>query len=636
MRDPHGWRFPTHPQSRHPAAEETRRAVAEETAAEDIERWRTGIQARRTRVRRESMGFRLLRGLAALIVLVVAVAVGSSWLTERAYRDRIYPNVVAGGVAVGSLTADEAKTKLDDALTSYLDAPVSLRFGGSQWQPSASDLGLSADLDATLAAAMAAGRSGPVGPVLVRTLLHDQAPLTVPLRLQLDEAVLRQYVAAIGGQVDREAAAPTLRATADGVVIEGGGPGYTFLAAETAGRVRRALRSMSRGPVDVAVYTTPGQVPAEELQRAQQEARTVASQPVTLVSGDKSWQIGTQQLRDWVRSQLVREPGQQPRLAISLDGVQLRAYIERLSREINTAPQNARLKWEGGQLSVLRPGQPGRELDIDQTVQLVQQAARGRARTVQLPVIGRAPEVSESSLYALGITDVVGTGESGFAQAPPEHANNVQKAADAVTGFVVPAGADFSFKAAIGAVTEAQGYQPELVGDSQRAVLGPATGISQVSTTVFRAALRAGLPILERHGASYRVEYYEQAGQTLGTDAVITLPSEDVRWRNSTSAAILVQISVSGDRVRVDLYGTSPGWSVDIGQPQVTNIRQPVGDVYWTDPKLKAGQQVTFMFASAGADVVVQRRVLSSGSVVLEDQLNSSYAPLPTVFARGK
>lgn len=610
--------------------------MREEAAAEDIERWRTGVHARRTRVRAESMVFRLLRGVAALLIVAVALAVGASWLADRAYRDRIYPNVVVGNVPVGSLTADQAKTKLDEALASYLDSPLTLRFGDSRWQPSAQDLGLSVDLDATVAGAMAAGRSQTVGPVLIRSLLHDQPPVAVPLKLQLDETVLASYVSALGRQVGREASAPTLRATEAGVVIEGGGPGYTFLSAETTSRVRRALRTMSRGPVDVAVYTTPSQVAAAELQRARQEASTVVSQPITLTSGQSRWQLSTQQLRDWVRSQLLQPPGQEPQMSVSLDTVQLRAYVQRLARQINTPAQNARLRWDGTQLGVLRPAQPGRELDVDQTVQLVEQAARSRSRTVELPVVGRSPEVSESSLYSLGIIALIGSGESWLTGARPDHVSNVTKGAQAVTGYVVPAGADFSLREAMGPMTEAEGYQPELVGDNQTAVLGPATGISQVSTSIFRAALRAGLPILERHAAPFRVEYYEQAGQPIGTDAVISTPAEDMRWRNSTNSAILVQVTVAADRVRVDLYGTSQGWSVDVSQPQVTNIRQPTGDVYWTDPKLKPGEQVTFMFASAGADVVVKRRVTQSGAVILEDQLNSSYDPLPTVFARGK
>ena len=43
-----------------------------------------------------------------------------------------------------------------------------------------------------------------------------------------------------------------------------------------------------------------------------------------------------------------------------------------------------------------------------------------------------------------------------------------------------------------------------------RTVLGDGGGVCQDSTTLFRAVLSAGLPVIERRAHAYRVGYYEQ------------------------------------------------------------------------------------------------------------------------------
>ena len=60
-------------------------------------------------------------------------------------------------------------------------------------------------------------------------------------------------------------------------------------------------------------------------------------------------------------------------------------------------------------------------------------------------------------------------------------------------------------------------------------MLGDGGGVCQVSTTMFRAALNAGLPIKERQAHAYRVHYYEEAGYKAGIDATVFSPSVDLK-----------------------------------------------------------------------------------------------------------
>lgn len=637
MRDPDDWKFPTNPQSKHPAAEVTRLREREERVSRDIDRWRSQAQTRRPAQAAASRAAGLMRSLALLVGLLGLLAAAGVWLVTNAYRDRISPTVVAGDVPLGSLTRDQATDKLQERLRGYLDAPVTLKLGETTWQPSAADLGIDVNIPATVDKAARAGRNRNAAISMLDTSLGRERPTTVPVVLTLDRERMNQYLTDIGTSIDRDKVSPTLKVTGAGVRIEGGGPAFRFLQEETEADLLRSLASLSRRPVDVRVYSDKGPLSPQEIAQAEQTAKQIVSASITLAAGERRWQITQQQLRDWVRSDSGQASGSGGKIEVLIDPVQLRTLLAGVAREVDHPARNARLQWVAGELQVAKPSESGEELELDSSADVVQQAARGDRRTVELPFRNIAPEISEGSISSLGISELVATGESGFQGSPPERIDNIRRASEAVTGYVVPAGAVFSFGDAIGVVSEDAAYKPELVGDGQRNIQGPLTGISQVSTAVFRAAWQAGLPVLERHAADRRYEYYGQKRQTPGTEAVVTLPGDDLRFENSTTSAILVQVLVDAEagEMRVELYGTKPDWTVELGRASVENVVQPTGEVVWTDPFSADSETRRYLHAEAGADVTVARRVKQGSEVLLDDSLFTKYAPLPAVVVRG-
>ena len=77
---------------------------------------------------------------------------------------------------------------------------------------------------------------------------------------------------------------------------------------------------------------------------------------------------------------------------------------------------------------------------------------------------------------------------------------------------IIAPGQTFSFLSPLGPITKANGYLEGLTIQGDATVPGIGGGVYQVSTTAFRAAFFAGLPIVERHQHTYRVSYYEQDG----------------------------------------------------------------------------------------------------------------------------
>jgi hypothetical protein len=95
-----------------------------------------------------------------------------------------------------------------------------------------------------------------------------------------------------------------------------------------------------------------------------------------------------------------------------------------------------------------------------------------------------------------------------------------------------------------------------------------------VSTTLFRAATRAGLEITQRRNHASAVRYYG----TPGFDATIYPPYTDLRFINNTPGYILIQARFDGTKLQFELWGTDDGREVEVTGP-VTYDYQPDGSV---------------------------------------------------------
>jgi len=171
-------------------------------------------------------------------------------------------------------------------------------------------------------------------------------------------------------------------------------------------------------------------------------------------------------------------------------------------------------------------------------------------------------------------------------------------------------------------VSRATGYKPAYVIQQGRTVLGDGGGVCQVSTTVFRAALNAGLPILERKGHSYRVGYYEPP---VGMDATIYDPAPDFRFINDTGHYILFIARTEGDQAVFEFYGTRDGRVASTTQPVVYNIVKPGEPRYIETDSLAPGEKKKVESAHNGASASFTYTVTSPDGTVKEEVFNSQY-----------
>lgn len=133
-----------------------------------------------------------------------------------------------------------------------------------------------------------------------------------------------------------------------------------------------------------------------------------------------------------------------------------------------------------------------------------------------------------------------------------------------MTGVIVEPGETFSFNKYLGEVDGEHGFLPELVIKKSGTVPEFGGGLCQVSSTAFRAAMDAGLPITERRNHAYAVQYYAPQG----TDATIYPGVVDLKFTNDTPGSILVwPYEKDANTLIFDFYGTKDGRQVILEKP---------------------------------------------------------------------
>ena len=228
-----------------------------------------------------------------------------------------------------------------------------------------------------------------------------------------------------------------------------------------------------------------------------------------------------------------------------------------------------------------------------------------------------------------GFENLLAEGASLFANSPPERAHNIALAAHKLHGFVIPPGETFSFLETLGPITRDDGYQSSLVIFGDQTVPGVGGGVCQVSTTMFRAAFWAGLPITERNQHSYRVGYYERDGSPPGFDAAVYDPGVDLKFVNDSEHPILIQTHVdeAAMTLKFALHGRSIGRWVRMLPAVATNWVKhgpPLPDKL--DPDLPMGQRLQVEWAVDGVYTEIQREVVQDGNSRF-DQFKSRYRP---------
>jgi len=229
------------------------------------------------------------------------------------------------------------------------------------------------------------------------------------------------------------------------------------------------------------------------------------------------------------------------------DEDKLAGLLERLDREFHVPPVDARLDARGR----IVPDEPGYRLDRNAFSGQFHSFFFGSGSAfVEAPMRLVRARV-DSELLAQIKEKPIGHYVTYFNPANRNRAHNIALAAKAVNNTVVFPGETFSFNRTVGRRTKQRGYveAPIIVrGELSEGIGG---GICQVSSTLYNAADRAGLKIVQRYSHSRSVPYVRP-----GRDATVSWHGPDFVFRNPYDQPVLLRTSVAGGRVYAAFYSS--------------------------------------------------------------------------------
>lgn len=132
--------------------------------------------------------------------------------------------------------------------------------------------------------------------------------------------------------------------------------------------------------------------------------------------------------------------------------------------------------------------------------------------------------------------------------------SNIRLAGDKISGTVLAPGESFSFNGTVGPRTVKNGFKNAKVIENGRFVCGIGGGVCQVSTTLYNAALLAGLKVTEYHPHSLAVSYVNPS-----RDAMVSGEYFDLKFCNTTDCPVYIRVLTGLYYTRCEIYGKSDG-----------------------------------------------------------------------------
>ncbi|WP_437669970.1 VanW family protein [Sorangium sp. So ce131] len=409
---------------------------------------------------------------------------------------------------------------------------------------------------------------------------------------------------------DQLPASPVVRGLSIGerVIPEGASPG-TWLAARRDALRARVVRLRHD---DVELTATLGEAGVEV-----DVAATLAA--ASVVGHEGPWSHRIREARRARRGE-IDVP-----LVWSVDEVKARALLERLAPQVYRAPVDARLDLANRRKI---PEQPGRELDVEASIEALRAGEHGEEETIALEVRHLSAAVVVADLVSVDVSKVVAAYETKFKRHGKEagRAANIANAASRIDGTILAPGETFSFNTRVGPRTRKNGFTiaPEILGDET--VPGYGGGTCQVSSTLFAAALFGALDTLDRQSHSRPSAYIP-----MGLDAMVTYPESDLKIKNTLPFPIMIHAYLPSPTViRVEILGGDPVAEV-AHQIDAEHTDDFIRRIY-VKSELSEGKVRRHQKGSCGYDVRSFVTVRYKDGRVGERSYTSEYKPAPEVF----
>jgi len=412
--------------------------------------------------------------------------------------------------------------------------------------------------------------------------------------------------------------------------------GRRFDAATAAAAALRAVEQLD-APAVVTVDAPATAIPPghgeTEVNVAIAAADRMAAD-IVVTQGKDKWTIKATTVRSWLHYVFREDGSAWP----EVDETAIAASLSKVAEGVQLDAASAiYLKTRGGSIVGVVPAKEGRTLDGAVTAASIAKLLDGRSGGVKASSVAAItaklePKLStaEAATHA-PVMSKLGTWKTWF---PVSERNffgaNIWLPARIIDGTVLRPGQRFEWWSAIGPVTPARGFGPGgfIAGDHTEPTGALGGGMCSSSTTLFNAALRAGLQMGARSNHRYYITRYP-----LGLDATVSKSAggggQTMSFTNDMKTPVVIRSFRyrAGGRgwVRYEIWGIPDGRQVSLSRASVANLRKATTNTVLVDT-LPHGAREQTEFPSNGMDTTVTRVVRDrNGRVVHRDTYVSHY-----------
>ncbi len=578
----------------------------------------------------------------------VAILVGISLLgvglliLDRTFKTKILPNTTIDSVIVGGKTKQEALALLESKNLEIPAATISAFVDDIRISSAAAELGIHRNIPYLVDVAYEHGKTGTIISRLKTLFSSFKNKTVLSSSLTLDAEKVTLFVLLLSQQTDVAGKEPTLTLKKSGnpksLVLY---PGFVGRALDQKDAVLQIIENTQKNifETNTPIASTSTELSIEQQTEFMERAKTYVGISIPF-SFDKDTQLT---LTDVEIVSLLRYP-----TVLALNDI--KRNIDEWSKLIFREPNNAVFTYDEKTLKVTEftPHRDGRALEKDilfvQLTDLLEQIPDKKSadplfivETQTLPVSTVKPEKTLAQTNTLGITERIGFGESYYNHSIPSRIHNVGITSDRINATIVPPGAEFSFNKTLGDISAQTGFKPAYVISGGKTQLGDGGGVCQVSSTLFRSVLDAGLDVTRRLQHSYRVSYYELNSDP-GFDATVYSGNVDFRFINDTKHHVLIftQNDATNLHLTIELFGTSDGRTTKISNYRKWDTRPALATEFIPDPTLPAGTRKQVDWAVSGIKTEFDHTVTTTtGEVLHQDTYYSNYRPWSAKYLVG-
>ena len=596
------------------------------------------------------LNFRQSRQNIALFgtgLLLILISLWLVFIYMNYYQSRFYPKTYIDDINVSGLSKTEAKLKIREKLQENIDFDndlLKISFQEKSVEARLLDLGIENNLDTNLEQAFAFGHQDNFWQKTKFIIKGHFYPNKYYSQLSYDREKVQQLIEQLKTQVDFAGKKPELSLVNKKINIDIGQNSTELLIQETWEVLQeqvftKKIEDLKQENLKIqAVVSHPVlALTPEEVNHVQQRAEKVINQQLILSYEYQKVILDDQQLLNFIA------------LPDGIDQEKLTLFIDDLKTQINRPSSNAIFTYDSNTLQVAEfiPDQDGLEIDNQATKNMIEtflsniinaeNKTLNQENTFTLPMTNAKAEITLADTNNLGIKEVIGFGESWYDHSIPNRIDNVALTASRINNYIVKPSQEFSFNVALGEVSDKTGYKNAYIIEAGETKLAPGGGVCQVSSTLFRSLLNAGVKITRRLPHAYRVSYYE-IGNEPGFDATVYTGSTDLRFINDTPEHILISCQADSEDLYMfcKLYGTSDGRNTEIIKYKKWGQTPALPTVYIPDASLKPGQLKQIDWSASGIKAEFTNVIRDkNGETIREDYYYSSYRPWAAKFLQG-